>query len=483
MTEQLTPKNLMPSKVRKMVNKHQLLASGDRIIVAVSGGADSVALLYGLLPLVEELACSLYVVHVNHLLRGAAAEADANFVAQLSARHQLPFSIRQVDVASAAKGMNTSKQNVARILRYQVLEEEALKWGANKIALGHHADDQAETILLHLLRGTGLEGLAGMLPMRDQKYIRPLLEVTREEIEAFCDANDLSYCTDLSNFEPVYLRNKIRLDLLPLLKEAYNPAVVKGLGRLAKLASEENEFLAEQAQQAFAQVCTGAEPNRLTLDSLKLTALPLALQRRVLILAWQQLAQQHTNLEFDRVEEAIQLAKFGHTGQGLGLPGLIRLEKSYHNLILQPDFGHNAIEKQFSYPIPVPGQVQIPELGVCIRAELSTKQSEQVSGATQNYNTGTRVCWDADQMDFPLIARNRRMGDRFHPQGAPGHKKLKEFFIDAKVPKESRAKTLLVCDSKEVLWAVGIRVAEACWVTAKTTRILELTVEKAPNIF
>jgi tRNA(Ile)-lysidine synthase len=452
-----------------------MLSPGDRVAVAVSGGADSVALLDCLLKLANEQQLQLFVVHVNHMLRGAEADGDANFVAQLAERHNLPFTICRLDVGCLAKTMTTSKQDAARILRYKALEEEAVNWGANKIALGHHADDQAETVLLHLLRGTGVEGLTGMQPVREHRYIRPLLAVTREEIEAYCGQNNLNYRTDRSNLEPIYLRNKIRLELMPLLQKEYNPALVLGLNRLANIAREESDFLNQETNKAYAQVATIPKPSEVNLAITQLAALPIALQRRVLIKAWKQVSRAHSNLELARVDEALDLVHHRPTGSSLQLPNGVCLEKCYGILIVRLDLGHNELEKEFAYTLPVPGKIVVAELGITIKAELLLNNPLD---STWSGNQSYSVLLDADKLNFPLEVRNRRPGDRFYPLGAPGHKKLKEFFIDAKVPREQRKQALLVCSNEQIVWVSGLRLAEPHKITQLTKRMLALTVEK-----
>lgn len=469
----------MLNKVKQTVNKFRMISPGDRIAVAVSGGADSVALLDCLNAMAVEKQFQLYVIHVNHLLRGTEAEADAEYVAELAGKYNLPYTIRRVDVRKLAKAMATSKQDAARILRYRAMEEVAVNWGANKIALGHHADDQAETILLHLLRGTGLEGLVGMQPVREGRYIRPLLEVTRQEIEAYCDSHNLEYRTDRSNLQTVYLRNKIRLELMPLLLRDYNPALVRGLSRLASIAREESDFLSQETVKAFAQVATAQDPSRVVLEIGKLSTLPKALQRRVLISAWKKVSGVHANLELERVDEALDLAEHSLTGSGIQMPNGVYLEKSYGVLIVRLDLGHNGLEKDFAYMLPVPGKVTVGELALTVKAEYVPNYHP--TGSSRPSVDNLSVFLDADKISSPLIVRNRRAGDRFYPLGAPGHKKLKDFFIDAKVPRELRQKALLVCCEEEIIWVAGMRLAEPYRISNSTGKILALTVETLNN--
>lgn len=511
----------MLNKVRLTIQKYQMISPGEGVVAAVSGGADSVALLYCLRQLAPELGFRLFVVHVNHLLRGEQSDADADFVRKLAEQDKIPVAVCRIDVAAEARNMPTSKQDAARILRYQALRKAAENWGAAKIALGHHADDQAETVLLHLLRGSGPQGLVGMQPVREGRYIRPLLETSRTEIEEFCRENCLNFRTDLSNFQPVYLRNKIRLELLPRLKSEYNPGLVEGLGRLADLLREENSLIAELARKAFAETIdktfaevadktlakpadktlaealekgpfnqafpTGHPGPSLSFSLAKFAGLPKALQRRVLILGWQEISRQRINPEFSRVEEALGLALFGRTGGRLELPGGVYLEKSYTTLNLRANPGYNDEVNDFSGELPVPGELTVPEKGFTITAQLysagagrGSSRSNTVPARNHGLNEAMpeavySIDLAADSLTFPLTVRNRRPGDRFFPLGAPGHRKLQDFLVDAKIPRSHRDNIVLVVSGEQIIWVAGMRPDESCRITEAAKTVLHLT--------
>ncbi|HEX3031158.1 MAG TPA: tRNA lysidine(34) synthetase TilS [Bacillota bacterium] len=464
----------MLDRIKQTIKKYNMFARGDRVVVAVSGGADSISLLHILSCLAPELGIELHAVHVNHMLRGEAAQQDALFTANTCRRLGVPCTVREVDVRSLAKDMNTSKQDAARVLRYRVLMEESSKFRADKIALGHHGDDQAETVLLHLLRGTGLDGLAGMLPLRDNCYVRPLLEVSRQEIEAYCQEQGLDYCTDATNLEPVYLRNSIRLQLIPLLQRQYNPGLVKGLCQLAGLAREDSDFLRQAADRAFSEMAEMGAGSTVTIDLVSFATLHPAVRRRIIIRAWQAVSGQRVNLEFDQVESVMQLADFGRTGQGWLLPRGVWAEKSYNTLIVRQHTGHNVEGKQFSSLLPIPGRVELEQLGISISCELVA--------AVEKPDKNT-VFLDAEKLVSPLIVRSRRDGDIFFPQGAPGRKKLKEFLIDAKIPRAMRDNIPLVCSGDQIVWVAGMRLADGFGSTPSAKSILRLRMEANPNKF
>ncbi|HEX3031487.1 MAG TPA: tRNA lysidine(34) synthetase TilS [Bacillota bacterium] len=465
----------MLNKVEQTIKKYRMFSEGARLTVAVSGGADSLALLHILLHVRSTLKTPLQVVHVNHQLRGAEADADARLVEAIAAEWNLPCMIREVPVRSLAKDLGTSLENAARILRYQVLEEEAVRWDADRIVLGHHADDQAETVLLHLLRGAGIDGLAGILPVRDGRYIRPLLEVSRQEIVEYCQNHHIKYCTDSSNLDPVYLRNSVRLELLPFLRENYNTSVERSLCRLAELAREDSELLWELTERQYADIVETSR-DKLLIDAGALATNPTSLQRRVLIKAWQQISGTVIRPPYERVEALRELVLQGHTGQTVQLPAGINAEKQYQKIILVKATGHNDEGKSFAYPLQIPGITQIPELGLTISAEVMERAPQR--DETMTCTDRGILLLDADTYLENLEIRNRRPGDVFYPQGAPGKKKLKEYLIDSKIPRQEREAIPLLCSGNEVLWVIGRRKSESCRVTPETHRVLKLKVEK-----
>jgi len=443
-------------------------------VVAVSGGADSVCLLNILAQFKDELRLDLHVAHLNHGLRQEESDADGRFVADMAGRLNLPCTIdkRNID----AYGETTSIEEKARHMRYSFLSEVAQSLGANAVALGHTADDQVETILMHLVRGSGLAGLCGMKqvstwrPSAGQEgitIIRPLLEVSRTAIERYCSDNDLRYVTDSSNLSSVYLRNRFRYELVPLLKR-YNAGFEDALLRLARLVSDEIDMLDEQVSLAWERVVTeGNGSLAIGRDAFKL--LPAAVQRHLMRKALKSLLGDVFDIESVHIDNMCQM--MGKTvGKQLSLPYELLMINGYDSCIIG---GREQIEETGTafdgeYRLKVPGVTVIP--GWKITAKIEGKRTRIKS----NYHE----CFDYDVIAGQLKVRAKNPGDSFRPLGMKGSKSIKDFMIDLKIPKAQRDGIPIVCSSEQIIWVVGYRIDERAKVTASTKRFLSARFER-----
>jgi len=464
----------LAAKVCRTIDRYRMTAPGETVLVAVSGGPDSVALVHLLHDLRIELGCRLAVAHFNHLTRGAQSDADEEMAAQVAGRLGLPFRAGRGDVPSAV-GRGASLQVAAREKRYAFLREAAAFFGARRVALGHHADDQAETVLQHVLRGSGLRGLAGMPPVRGI-FIRPLIEVRRQELEAYLAARGLSYRTDPSNFKTVYNRNRVRLELIPFLASGYNPRVVDSLNHLAQACREDEEYLAGEARAAWERI--GSGDNRPAVELGGLQRLPAALAARVVRTAWEKLRGNPDGLSFPQTRAVLDLASGGRTGAVLHLPGGVRVRRTYtHLLFEQGTDGEScppAVDRAFIRPLQVPGRTPVPELG-CV----FTASTPQVCPPLKSLPP-TEVVLDLGRTGGELHVRVRRPGDLFWPLGLPGRIKLKKFFIDRKVPRGKRERWPLVAAGDEIVWVAGLQPGHSCRVTEHTRRFVHLRLEGWP---
>jgi len=460
----------MLKKIQETLKKYHMLNQGETILAAVSGGPDSVALLHALWQLRQELGICLKVVHVNHNLRGEDSRQDALFVSRFAEGLDLECYIKETDVIGYSKNSGLSKQVAARELRYRLFEEVAAEAGASKIALGHNANDQLETVVMNFLKGSGPEGLTGIPPVRGS-YFRPLIETTREEIIAYCRANNLSPVLDKTNLEPVYLRNQIRLELIPLLEKEYNPSLVKTVLKLTEILRDEDELINCLANQHKSEVIKSCQQDRIIIDNDKLICLPMAIQRRVVRQVWQELTSQSQGLFFGHIADILNLAHRGVSGSYLNLPQGVKVLKSYNHLI----FGYNVIKNEvnyFRYELSVPGQTAVPELGTVIKCSFVEK--DDFAGC--NLDDMRHAFLDWEEIKWPLIVRQRLPGDRFQPLGAPGNRKLKDFLIDKKVPRWERDTIPVVCSGPRIVWVAGFSVAEPFRVKPRTNKILHLEV-------
>jgi tRNA(Ile)-lysidine synthase len=451
------------------IKKYNMLQPGEQVVIAVSGGADSVSLFYALLRIQPEWGLKLHVAHLNHMFRLEDAKHDAEFVRQLAQKHKLACSIERFDVPAYQRRHGLSPQAAARRIRYQFLNRVAEEIGAAKIALGHTADDQVETMLMRIIQGTGAHGLRG-IPPRRKKYIRPLIETTRRQIEAYLEQEDISFRQDASNLSPKYLRNKIRLQLLPLLEREYNPNLREGLRQLAQILSAEEAWLEEYSRQILPRV-TEQSASTVCLKLEAFNQQPLAVKRHILRWAVGQVKGDLNRINFTHVEQLLALAGTERGHKILHLPQQIVARKGYQTLELtrQTELGEPI---HYDYALTVPGITAIPHLQLEIEARL-LEHSE-----LSTYPQGNEVALDWDKIRLPLSIRNRRPGDRFSPLGISGVQKLKTFFIDHKIPLSERDRIPLVVSGEEILWVAGLRINERYKIGSSTTQVLWLQLKE-----
>ncbi len=463
-------------RVANFVREHNLFSAGDKLVVAVSGGADSVCLLHVLAQWRREPGLELHVVHLNHQLRGAESDSDASYVSDLTCKLDVPATVERRDVAAYHNQRGGSLEEAAREVRYGFLAEMANEVGASKVVVGHTRDDHIETILLHLLRGAGTTGLCGLQPRSVLQYgegggkleiVRPLLEVTRQETLEHCRQYDLSPRSDSSNVSLSFLRNRVRLELLPMLR-SYNPGIDKALLRLADIAVDDIFFIEEQASLLWKELAS-EEGDIIFLDMSKMVSLPRAIQRQVFRSAVKQFRGSLKDIEADHIEAMIDfLSK--PAGKKLCLPDGLTLSTEYGRLVL-------ASAEASVCPLPslkdtsnidIPGETDL--LGWRVKADIVSESIGDDNGFTASF--------DFDKVGRKLTVRRRKPGDRFQPLGMSQTKKLQDFMVDSKIPRAWRDRVPLVCSSKQILWVVGWRIDERVKVTESTNEILHLKFER-----
>lgn len=449
-------------QVQSTIRRFGMLQPGDVVAVGVSGGPDSVALLDLLCRLKDDLRLRLYVAHLNHRLR-AEAIREAEFVEGLAASYGLKAMVQDADVRAYAKDRRLPIEVAAREVRYRFFTSVLAKTGAVRMALGHQADDQAETVLLNIIRGAGLAGLKGIPPVRGP-FVRPLIEVRRAAVESYCVFRGLKTCLDASNLSTEYLRNRIRHKLIPLLEHDYNPAVVEALGRLADITREEERFIAAETTITYDRIASLTKEG-IDIDATALAALPVALARRVVRLACKTLSDGVYRPDFLHTEKVLELLKSG-AGQEVVLPRGLRVVRSYKTLSFMR--GKRREISDFCRSVGLPGATLIPELNLMLETRIKSQNSSP-SGLPPN-----EALLDLDRLEPPLVARRRRPGDVFHPFGFRTPVKLKNFFIAQKIPRHRRDEILLVADASGIVWVGGVRTSSRAAVTEETKRILHL---------
>lgn len=452
--------------VRNSIAKHHLFSPGDRVVVAVSGGPDSVCLLDALRDLSAGLDLELHIAHMDHLFRGEESAEDARFVAGLAAKLNIPATIRRFDVPRYCGERGCSSQEGGRTVRYGFLQQVAHDTGANRIATGHTADDQAETFLMRLLRGAGVSGLSAIPPARDN-IVRPLLEVTREQVLEHLRARGLSFRTDPSNEQPVYQRNRVRMEALPVLK-TFNPRIIETLARTASLLRDEDEALDAHLRSILDQAAARTG-DTVTLKRDPFDVLHMAFRRRLFRMAVDLTDADASALSFGQIDDAIAFMLTARTGRALSLPDQLVLSREYDHFV----FTTHAAPPPFSRDLPVPGTAYVPEAGWEFHTEVAG--SGRPEPEETNYRWQAR--FDYDKIRPLLTVRSRRPGDRFHPSGMAGSsKKLQDFFVDEKVPRRKRDTIPLLCSEDDILWVVGLRTDERFLAGPETKKQLVVTV-------
>jgi len=455
--------------VAEKIKEYKMITPGETIIVGVSGGADSVSLLHILNKLKDQLNINLIVAHLNHRFRGKEAEADARFVSELAKRLQLEAYVESRDVPAYKCSRGVSDQVAAREVRYNFLSEVAAKTGAAKVALGHHADDQTETILLHFIRGTGTRGLRGMLPVRDNFFIRPLLTIRRKEIESYCRQHALAYRHDASNDKAKYFRNKIRLELVPLLESQYNTNLIQAINRLGEIVRDEDDYMDQQAGKAYRQLKLEAGGGTIRLERDRLLAIPAALRNRVILLAWFDICGDRDDLEYKHINKVLEIIKGGGGYRQIALPRGVMCVINY-NLVEFTLHQEKPTVPFYQYRVNIPGITPIPEVGLTIGAQLIPGEEVVNLSGSEPWE----ALLDYENLSMPLVVRRRQNGDKFMPLGLDGTMKLKKFFIDNKIPVNIRDYIPIVVSGTEIVWVAGQRLGEKWKVTGETVTVLRL---------
>ncbi len=459
--------NSVLQQVMDTICEYGMIDKGDRILAAVSGGADSVCMLHVLNTLKKTMGFDIYCAHLNHCLRGDAADNDEKFVIELCESLDIPVFTKLVDVAALAAEKKLTTEEAGRLARYDFFKELSQKYKICKTATAHNSDDNAETVLMRIIRGTGTDGLKGISYIREDGVIRPLLDISRADIEAYCRGNNLSFCTDSTNSDNDYTRNKIRNELLPFIEQNFNPNIKESLCRLARNASEDADFLNSYAERLYARLCNplpGEKPVTLHIESLRMVDKSIA--ARVLKIAADG-AKPGIRLEKKHIYGLFELMT-KQTGASINLPDGLDASVQYGWLsFADKNSAVDVVEEAdgFFTEIAPLQTVLVEALGkhISLRIENAKEYKCKVNETAISY----------DLVDGQMLfLRNRRSGDRivWFPDGKT--KKIKNILIDAKIPKQDRDRIPLLCTGTEVLAIVGSRVSEKYKVTNETERAL-----------
>lgn len=459
-------------KFRATILKYRMLSEGDRVVLAVSGGIDSMAMLNLFGAVRDEFSLKLAVCHLNHGLRGKESERDFRFVKSAAQTLGLSFYGKRLK-PGALKTTGGSVQEAARNARYEFFESVVKKCKAGKIALGHTLDDQAETVLMRLIKGASLSGLRGIPPVRFP-FIRPLIEVGRDEIEEFVKGEGISFVLDSSNLTDKYLRNDIRLNLLPLLKKEYNPNIIETLGRTARVLGLDDEFIQTEAEKAFGAAVIRKGKDTIVFDRQRLLDMHEAIAARVFLKGTEGLPG-HPEVYGVHIESFFEMLRSARPNASVDLPQGVRVIREYGKIILTAE--KKRQQKGFRKKLNIKGMTEIPEAGIALKAAILKKIPHEFD------KSGKEACFDYDALKGAgsLTIRQMEPGDIIIPFGMKGSKKVKDIFIDKKIPMEKRRGIPLLLAGKDIIWIAGIRQSGLYRVSEATKRVLKVALKKPGN--
>lgn len=489
-------------KFKAYCQKNSLITKRDRIVIGVSGGPDSLCLLHLFITISREFELTLTIAHLNHQLRETHSQADAAFVQEIAKQWRLPLFIESHDIASLAERRKQSIEEAARQVRYAFLWRVAIETNSDKIAVGHNADDQVETVLMHFIRGTGLAGLRGMLPQLDlaslrlhpddisasfrqpsTKLIRPLLDISRVEIETYCQDHNLSPRQDYSNQDTTFFRNRLRYELIPLL-ESYNPNLRRVLRHTAQVVAADTQILNDHLDKAWSLVTKDVSSERIVFDLQNWLNLPLGLKRSVLRHAVQNLRRSLRDISFSHIENAITILEKGQTGTKATLPQELILAVGYETFTIAsnsessqpPTLDQPQLRKDQILKLNLPGVTPLMHSPWQFKADLLSY--ERLNHQDVKQVGRWEAYLDADVVGDQAILRPRQPGDTFCPLGMVGHrKKVNEFMINEKIPTDWRNQIPLLVSENRILWVCGYRLDERASLQANTRQVFHLKFE------
>lgn len=453
----------MREKVIGTIEKYGMLKKGEGIVVGLSGGPDSTCLIHILSTLRELYELKIYAVHLNHMIRDEEAQRDEDYSREFAKKLDIPFFSKQISVEEYAKVNRISTEEAGRLLRYEFFDKILIETGAKKIALAHSMNDQAETMLMHFIRGSGLSGIGGIKPFREGKYIRPIIACSREEIEEYCRNYSLYPVIDSTNKEKIYTRNRVRLELIPYIKNHFNPNLVESLYKASEIIRDEDEYLNSRTYIELQKIRTG---DGVDINSFNL--LHISLKRRMVRVLIEDVKGDLEGIESKHISDCIEFIEKKHTGKTISLP------EGMECIIQYDVFKIRKKEEllDFEYELQVPGNTFISECNYTVNIEIIQK-SEAFLEDSQFIKY-----FDYDKIKNSITARNKRDGDYIYPKGMKGKKKVKDVFIDKKVPRQLREKTLLIARKSEVIWMLNLRDSRKYKIDENTVNIIKIEIRR-----
>lgn len=460
------------TKVEETINEYKMFEKDDLVIVALSGGPDSVALLHMLYTLKGKLKIEIVAAHVNHCLRGKDSDQDEECVKHLCEKYDIPLYSQRIDIHNIIKNSKISCEMAGREARYGYFQKLKKKISGNKIALAHHANDQAETILMRLIRGSGIEGVTGIKPIRDKIFVRPLININRMHIENYCEINNLDFRIDKSNYENIYSRNKIRLELIPYIEENFNKDITNTINRFADIMKVDNDYLETIALESMVKYCSKKnEGINISKEAFNEHGAVLS---RILRNSIKTIKGNLTNIEKKHIDDILDIQKKG-TGKILDLPDNLKVINNYKDIVIKKKCKENNIidYKSIEYKLNIQEKNHIEIENFTVKMQfLDGKHKEKILRKNKFIKY-----FDYDKLNNDIILRYRRNGDRFFPLGMKGRKKIKDYFMDLKIPQDERSKIPMICFGDSIAWVIGYGISEKYRIKDTTKTILQIIIE------
>ncbi|WP_072990184.1 tRNA lysidine(34) synthetase TilS [Clostridium cavendishii] len=463
----------MKDKVLKYIIENSMVKQGDKVLVALSGGPDSVCLLHILNSLKNELDICIYAAHINHCLRGEEADKDEGYAKELCRKLDIKFYSKAIDINNIANEKGISTELAGREERYKFFNELKDELKLNKIAIAHNLNDQAETIIMRAIRGTGLEGLIGIRPVRENLYIRPILCLSRKEIEFYCGKEDLRPRIDKTNYEDIYARNKIRLKAIPFIEENFNKDIVNTLNRLAYMCNVDNEFIESMVLESYNKYCL--EYNKSLIIKKDAFKEKEALLTRVLRKALMNFSGVCNNFEMKHIYDIISFQK-GSTGKSINLPNDVKAINSYGDIKLEKNKPNRLKFEDKSITMKINDIIsETLDFGLG-NAKYSICFEKIKFEKHINFKDNELIKYfDYDKIKNVIIIRKRLDGDKIVPIGMTGTKKIKDIFINLKIPKDKRDEIPIVTFDNKIAWIVGIKVSDEFKINKDTKNLLKIS--------
>lgn len=465
----------MEKKVNHYIKEQGIITAGDHILIGVSGGADSLALLYFLDKFKEAYAVTIGVAHLHHGLRGEAADADEAFVRTFCEERAIPFYSRRRNIREISQDDKISIEEAGRNERYGFFQTVAREHGYNRIALGHHINDQAETMLMRLIRGTGVKGVSGIKSSRNNLYIRPFLCLTKKEIVAYCAINQLAYRTDATNFQRDYTRNRIRLDIMPLILEI-NPRAELHFNEFTIIANEYEAFF-EKYVDTIQEKLISRRDGSVFLDRALWLGEEPVVQKELLRRLIFEFKGSLKEIEYNHITAFYSLLKSDKTTWEMNLPHQMLLMRRYDRVMVTSS---QKIEKKIIAPKRIlPDKTWIfAREGIILESEVMTQAAFCKKNAffPKELENHSEKYFDYDKIRGDIYLRSRQSGDFFYPSGLAGKKTLKKYFIDKKIDRDLRDEIPLLATDSEVLWIIGYAINERYLANGQTKNIIKVNV-------